>query len=255
MGITLGVIGAGGSILTVPILAYLFGVNPTLATAYSLALVGATAATGGLRHFLRGDVDVEAVLTFGLPSMIGVYLARRYGLPMVPEVVGTMGSFQVTRDLLIMLVFAVFMLAAAMFMIRGRAGSSEKPRRKLTTGGVVLAGCEGLVVGGITGLVGAGGGFLIVPALVWLLGLPIKRAVTTSLTIIAIKSLIGFTGDLQGPQQIDWRFLLSLFGLSAVGILMGIRVGQNLQARHLQRGFGWFVLVTGVFVIARELSR
>jgi uncharacterized membrane protein YfcA len=152
-------------------------------------------------------------------------------------------------------VFASFMLAASLFMIRGKVGPrAGTVRRELTIGRGALAGCEGLAVGGITGMVGAGGGFLIVPALVWLLGLDMKMAVTTSLLVIAVKSLIGFTGDLQGSQVIDWGFLLSLYALAAAGILLGIRLGKNLHARHLQRGFGWFVLLTGVFVIAREVS-
>ena len=255
MGFTLGLIGAGGSILTVPILVYLFGLSPTLATAYSLVLVGSTAAAGGVRHALRGDFDREAFLTFGLPSIVSVYLARRYVLPSIPQSLGTLGSYEVTRDGLIMLIFSAFMLGAALLMIRGgaaREGEDDEPRSfglRLR----VIAGLEGLVVGGVTGLVGAGGGFLIVPALVWLLKIPIRRAVSTSLLIIAAKSLIGFIGDLQGSRVIDWPFLLGLLLLSSGGILIGLKVGKKIPAAHLQRGFGWFVLITGVLIIGKEV--
>ena len=254
MGVTLGVIGAGGSILTLPILVYLFGVDVTLATAYSLVLVGATAATAASRHVVRGELDYEALLTFGLPSVLGVYLSRRYLLPAVPEVVGSLGPLELTRDLLVMLIFAGFMLAAAFLMIRGRpAGGDDRRERRLTVGRVGLAALEGLVVGAITGFVGAGGGFLIVPALVWLLGLSIRKAVTTSLAVIAVKSLLGFLGDLQVSRSVDWLFLLGLLALSALGILVGMRAGRRLDPHHLQLGFGWFVLATALFVLAREL--
>ncbi len=254
MGLTLGVIGAGGSILTIPILVYLFGISPTFATAYSLVLVGATAATGGVRHAIRGNFDLEAFLTFGLPSILSVYLVRRYALPSIPQNIGSLGSYEITRDGLIMLVFSIFMLAAAFLMIRGRkregeALASREPGIKIR----MLALSEGLVVGGITGVVGAGGGFLIVPALVWLMKLPIRRAVSTSLLIIAAKSLIGFIGDLQGSQVIDWPFLCGLLFLSTGGILIGLKLGKKIPAAHLQKGFGWFVLVTGVMIIGREM--
>lgn len=253
MGMTLGVIGAGGSILTVPILVYLFSIEPTLATAYSLVLVGSTALTGGIRHLLRGSYDREALLIFGLPSVLSVYLARRFLMPAIPETLGSIGDFQVTRDGLIMIAFSTLMLAAAALMIRGQkvtrpsTQNSSKPHR-------LIAASEGLVVGGITGMVGAGGGFLIVPVMVWLLKLPMRLAVATSLLVIAAKSLLGFIGDLQGSQAIDWTFLLGLLILSSAGILVGLQLGKKIPTTYLQRGFGWFVLVTGILIITRELT-
>ena len=253
MGMTLGVIGAGGSILTVPILVYLFAISPTLATAYSLVLVGSTALTGGLKHIIQGNFDREALLVFGLPSVIGVYLSRRFFLPLIPENLGHVAEYEITRDGLIMLIFSGLMLSAALLMIRGRkteestATKSKKPHH-------FIAGCEGIVVGGITGMVGAGGGFLIVPVMTWLLMLPIRTAIATSLLIIAAKSLVGFIGDLQGSQLIDWRFLLSLLILSSLGILVGVQLGKKIPTTKLQQGFGWFVLVTGILIVGKELS-
>ena len=253
MGVTLGVIGAGGSILTVPILVYLFSISPTLATAYSLVLVGSTALTGGIRHILHGSFDREAFLVFGLPSVVSVYVSRRFLLPAIPESLGTIGGVEVTRDGLIMIVFSSLMLVAAVLMIRGRREANpampgaSKPHR-------MIAACEGLVVGGITGIVGAGGGFLIVPVMMWGLKLPIRVAVSTSLLVIAAKSLIGFIGDLQGTQIIDWTFLLGLLILSSFGILTGVQLGKKIPTTHLQRGFGWFVLATGILIIIRELN-
>lgn len=257
MGATLGIIGAGGSILTVPILVYLFRIDATLATTYSLVLVGTTAAAGGFRYALRGEFDHEAFLSFGIPSVISVYFTRRYLLPAVPETIGSLGEIELTRDGLIMVVFAGFMLVAAVLMIRGKAKDEgeipENGKKKSALYRRFFAATEGFVIGGITGMVGAGGGFLIVPALVWLMGLPIKRAVSTSLLIIAAKSLLGFVGDLQASSALDWKFLLVLLGLSAVGIFVGGKVGKKLPSYWLQRGFGWFVLMAGLFVIGSEL--
>jgi hypothetical protein len=255
MGVTLGINGAGGSILTVPILVYLFAIDPTTATAYSLVLVGATAAIGGSRNAFRGKVNFEAFLTFGLPSILSVYLTRRFLLPAVPAEIGSLGSFELTRDGIIMLVFSTLMLSAAVVMIRGK---SPKPRSHETNAASltplrVMAAVEGLVVGVITGFVGAGGGFLIVPVMIWLLAIPIHEAIATSLVIIAAKSLIGFLGDLQHTRAIDWSLLFSLLLLSSVGILIGQHYRGKIPARNLQQGFGWFILITGLVIIFREV--
>lgn len=256
MGMTLGINGAGGSILTVPILVYLFAINPTSATAYSLVLVGSTAAIGGGRNALRGKISFEAFLTFGLPSILSVYLTRRFLLSAVPEDIGTIANYQLTRDGIIMLVFSSLMLATAFLMIRGK---SPKPRsQEAIASGLsplrIIAALEGMAVGVITGFVGAGGGFLIVPVMIWLLAIPIHEAIATSLVIIAAKSLIGFLGDLQNAQVIDWALLGSLLVLSSVGILIGQHYRGRIPARHLQQGFGFFVLVTGVLIILREMT-
>ena len=256
MGGTLGLIGAGGSILTVPILVYLFGFDPTLATAYSLVLVGSTAATGSIRNLAKGQFDKEAFLSFGIPSVLSVYLVRRYFLPALPDSLGEIGTFEVTKSGLIMVVFAGLMMLAALLMIKGDArpkdeGDSSR-KRKSTRYGLVC--CEGLFTGALTGMVGAGGGFLIVPALVWLMKLPIKLAISTSLLIITTKSLIGFVGDLQVSRAVDWPFLAVLLVLSSAGIFAGGYLSRKVSSQQLRLGFGWFVLVAGASILLAELS-
>ncbi len=253
MGMTLGVIGAGGSILTVPILVYLFAISPTLATAYSLVLVGSTALAGGIRHIIQGSYDREAFFLFGMPSVVGVYLSRRFLLPSIPQKLGSLLGYEITRDGLIMLIFSGLMLSAALLMIRGKK-PEKSPTEKAQQPNRLIAAGEGLIVGGITGMVGAGGGFLIVPVMTWLLKLPIRTAIATSLLVIAAKSLIGFIGDLQGSQVIEWKFLFGLLALSSAGILIGVQLGKKIPTTKLQRGFGWFVLLTGILIIGKELA-
>lgn len=257
MGGTLGLIGAGGSILTVPILVYLFGFDPTLATAYSLVLVGSTAATGSVRNFVKGQFDKEAFLAFGIPSVLSVYLVRRYFLPALPDSLGEIGGFVITKSGLIMVVFATLMILAAILMIKGDARPKDEERADSSGKGKLarygIAGCEGFFTGALTGMVGAGGGFLIVPALVWLMRLPIKLAISTSLLIIAMKSLIGFVGDLQVSRAIDWPFLAVLLVLSSAGIFAGSHLSGKVSSQQLRLGFGWFVLVAGASILLAEL--
>ena len=196
MGLSLGLIGGGGSILTVPILVYLFGTNPITATAYSLFIVGTTALVGGLSYLKKKEVDLKTGFLFAVPSFVGVYLTRAYVVPALPDPVFQLGTLVFSKALLIMLVFAVLMVAASVSMIRQKKATDKKTELSKTAR-ILLIGLEGFVVGGVTGFVGAGGGFLIIPALVILVGMPMKMAVGTSLFIIATKSLIGFTGDLQ----------------------------------------------------------
>jgi len=249
VGLTLGLLGGGGSILTVPILVYLLGINPVLATAYSLFVVGSTSLVGAVRNMAKGMVDVKVAVVFAIPAFIAVYLTRRYLVPAIPEELFTLGDFQVTKDLAIMLFFAIIMLAASYSMIRGRKEKEVDENAKLKLPLIMI---EGVVVGILTGVVGAGGGFLIIPALVLFANLPMKRAVATSLLIIAVKSLIGFLGDVQ-TLTIDWQFLLTFTGFSIVGIFIGIYLNKFIDGKSLKKGFGWFVLLMGIYIIAKEL--
>lgn len=252
MGTTLGLIGGGGSILTVPILVYLFGVHPVFATAYSLFVVGLTGLIGSVGYMRRGQVDFRAVSIFGIPSLAGVFLTRRFLIPAVPDVIWSTGSVTVDKGLLIMLVFAVVMLLAAWSMIRGgREVSAPLEGGTLYRG--PIAALEGLAVGCVTGFVGAGGGFLIVPALVVLLRLPMKRAIGTSLLVIAIKSLVGFTGDLYASSDMDWFFLAGFSFLSILGIVVGVSLNHRIPAARLKPIFGWFILVMGSFILVKEV--
>lgn len=251
MGLTLGLIGGGGSILTVPILVYLFGIDPILATAYSLFVVGLTSAVGSVSHFKKGNVDVKTALVFGVPSIIGVYAVRKFVVPAIPDPVFSIGTFPVEKGVFVMVLFAILMLLASISMIR-------KPKKRATPStekkyNFPLIFVEGLLVGGITGLVGAGGGFLIIPALVLLAGLPMKEAVGTSLLIIALKSLLGFTGDLGGELTIDYSFMLIFSAFAMVGILAGSYLTRFISNEKLKPAFGWFVLVMGVYILGKEL--
>lgn len=250
IGVVLGLIGGGGSILTVPVLVYLLSINPVTATAYSLFVVGASSLVGALNNLKKKLVDFRTATVFSIPAFIAVYATRKYLVPAIPEHIFTLWDFEVTKDIGIMLFFAVIMIVASVSMIRET--SKEDLRETKVKYNYPLIIIEGVVVGVLTGIVGAGGGFLIIPALVLLAKLPMKKAVATSLLIIAVKSLIGFIGDVQN-LDIDWVFLLIFTGLSIVGIFLGGYLNKFIDGRKLKKGFGWFVLVMGIYIIGKEL--
>ena len=248
MGLTLGSIGGGGSILTVPILVYLLGVPPVTATGYSLLIVGAAAAFGAWRYHKRGMIPLRDALVFALPSIAGVYLSRAFLMPAVPDPVFS----EIGKDFAIMVLFAVLMVVSAVMMLRN---SRKLTPLKDVPHHPVLIVIEGLVVGIVTGILGAGGGFLIIPVLVLLLRLPMRQAVGTSLMIVASKSLLGFLGDIQNLQNIDWWFLIGFCGLAAIGLVVGVKVAKYLPSHQLKKAFGWMVLVMGVFILGDQLLR
>ncbi len=250
MGLSLGLIGGGGSILTVPILVYLFGVDPVLATAYSLFVVGLTSLAGSYSHFRAGNVQLKTAIVFGLPSIASVYAVRKFIVPIIPDPAFHIGSQQVSKGTLLMVLFAILMLMASISMIR--PGKQKEAESKAPHNYLIIF-LEGLLVGGLTGLVGAGGGFLIIPALVLLAGLPMKQAVGTSLLIIALKSLIGFTGDLGARQPIDYGFMLLFSAFAIAGILLGSYLTRFISNEKLKPAFGWFVLVMGIYIIVKEI--
>lgn len=252
VGISLGLIGSGGSILTVPILVYIMGVDPVLATAYSLFIVGATALVGGVQSARQGRVDFKTALIFGIPSIIAVYATRAFIVPFIPESVFTVFGFEVTKPILLMILFAVVMVAASITMIKPQKHKIEDENAPMKYNYPMIL-LEGSVVGVLTGLVGAGGGFLIIPALVLLAKMPMKKAVGTSLFIIAAKSLIGFTGDLKGSEIIDWSLLGIFTTASIIGIIIGIFMAKKIPGEKLKTAFGWFVLVMGIYIIVKEL--
>lgn len=252
MGLTLGLIGGGGSILTVPILVYLFSVDTVLATAYSLFIVGLTSLIGSFSHISQGNVHWRTAIVFGIPSIISVYLTRMYFVPLIPEQILTVGSFSLTKPILILIFFAVLMVFASYTMIRECKKCKEKQVGKIKYNYPLIL-LEGLVVGTITGLVGAGGGFLIIPALVILAKLPMKQAVGTSLVIIALKSLIGFMGDVKGSEAINWHFLGNFSVIAIIGIVLGSMLSKKVSDEKLKPAFGYFVLVMGLYIITKEL--
>ncbi len=252
MGVTLGLIGGGGSILTVPILVYMFSVDAVLATAYSLFIVGFTSLIGSVSHMKLGNVHWRTAIVFGIPSIISVFLTRLYLVPAIPNPIIQFGTTEVSKSMGLLLLFAVIMLLASYSMIKKpkKKGPEEASGDVSFNYPLILA--EGAIVGMVTGLVGAGGGFLIIPALVLLAKLPMKQAVGTSLVIIAAKSLIGFMGDMKGDEVIDWNFLILFSGLAVAGIIVGSLLSKRIPGEKLKPAFGWFVLVMGFYIIAKE---
>lgn len=250
IGVALGLIGGGGSILTVPVLVYLMGVDAVAATAYSLFIVGATSAVGSVQYFRKGLVNIKTAIVFGIPSIVAVFLTRAYIVPAIPKEIMSIGDFVITKSILMMLLFACLMIAASYSMIKkSKANIDEDTKEQKFNYPVILI--EGLVVGILTGLVGAGGGFLIIPALVILSKLPMKEAVGTSLVIIAAKSLIGFFGE-GAETVINWQIILSVTAFAVLGIFIGTYLSKKIDGAKLKPAFGWFVLVMGIYIILKE---
>jgi uncharacterized membrane protein YfcA len=249
IGITLGLIGGGGSILTVPILVYLLNVEPVPATAYSLFIVGLTALIGSFTFMRKKEISYITAVVFSIPAFIAVFLTRKFLVPAIPEVIFTLGTFSFTKNLFVMILFAVLMVVSSVSMIKNKKPDAEAGEIQFNYPMILL---EGFGVGVLTGLVGAGGGFLIIPALVLLAKLPMKTAVGTSLLIIAVKSLIGFIGDVGTNLTVDWQFIALFSSLAVVGIIGGSYLSKFISNEKLKPAFGWFVMVMGVYIIIRE---
>lgn len=249
IGLSLGLIGGGGSILAVPVLAYLFSINEKSATAYSLFIVGASALVGGWKQHLKGFVDWRTAIVFGIPAIVGVTVVRHYVVPALPDVLFQIEDFLFTRRMAMFGLFAVLMIPAAYSMLK-------KEKNVIKTGEVAynypLILIEGLIVGGITGMIGAGGGFLIIPALVILANVEMKVAVGTSLIIIAIKSLLGFFLGDAITMEIDWNFLALFTGLSFIGIFIGSYLSNFIDGKKLKKSFGYFILFMSAFIFYME---
>ncbi|WP_299561140.1 sulfite exporter TauE/SafE family protein [uncultured Mycolicibacterium sp.] len=236
VGISLGLLGGGGSILTVPLLAYVAGMDAKQAIATSLLVVGVTSAVGSISHARAHRVQWRTGLVFGAAGMAGAYAG------------GLLGRFVPGPVLLVG--FAVMMVATAVAMLRGRrTPAGAPPPARLPVAKVLV---EGLVVGVVTGLVGAGGGFLVVPALALLGGLPMPVAVGTSLIVIAMKSFAGLAGYLTGVR-IDWGMAALVTAAAVAGSLLGARLTARVDPDALRRAFGWFVLVMASVIFAQEL--
>lgn len=248
IGIVLGLIGGGGSILTVPVLVYLFAIDAVLATAYSLFIVGLTSAFGAVSYYRKGLVNIQAALLFGIPSIISVFLTRAFVIPAIPENIFSIGEFTVTKNLLVLLLFAVLMVFASYKMIKP---ARIHPNEKVHSLNYPLIIIEGILIGFLTGLVGAGGGFLIIPALVLLCKIPMKTAIGTSLTIITANTLIGFLG-VDNKDLLDWVFLFKISALAVAGIFIGFAIAKKIDGPKLKPIFGWFVLVMGIYIILKE---
>lgn len=248
IGLILGLTGGGGSILTVPILVYVMLIDPIIATAYSLFIVGTTSAFGAVQNYRKGLVDIKNGFLFAIPSFIAVYITRRFLVPLIPDTIVEQ-PFLLTKSTFLMVFFAVIMVLAAISMLKKKKEVVE------TAGNIAISTLlfQTLTIGIIIGLVGAGGGFLIIPSLVLFAKLPMKKAVGTSLFIIAMNSLIGFLGDVQ-TITINWKFLSFFTGISILGIFIGIYLNKYINESQLKKGFAYFVLFMATFILVKELA-
>ncbi|TNE79925.1 MAG: sulfite exporter TauE/SafE family protein [Bacteroidetes bacterium] len=248
IGISLGLLGGGGSILTVPVMVYLFGVDPVLAAAYSLFVVGISSLFGAVGKIKRHEVNLRMAVLFGAPSMLMVFLTRKFIIPQIPDILFTGSMLEIAKSDFLMLLFALLMLFAGKSMMKPRkeADLSEDAHSLPFW----LIPVMGLVEGSVTGLVGAGGGFIIIPALVLFCHVPMKMAVGSSLLIISVKSLVGFTGDVSN-YTIDWNLLLIVSALAVLGIFIGNKLSQKIEAAKLKKGFAWFVLAMAAWILIK----
>jgi hypothetical protein len=247
IGLLLGLLGGGGSILSIPILVYLFHLDAVTASVYSLFIVGTTSFAGAIPKYRDHLVNIKTGFLFGIPSIITIFITRKFIVPAIPDLLFQIGEFAFTKRFLLLGLFAILMVLASIPMIRGRR--DIQPRRKKYQTLLIIV--EGILIGFLTGLVGAGGGFLIIPALVLLTGLPMKTAAGTSLFIIAINSLTGFLGDVLNSSM-DWTFLLTLTAIAIVGVHIGNVLSRKIPGIKLKKAFGWFTLAMGCWILAKE---
>ena len=251
VGITLGLIGSGGSILSLPIFFYLFGIPIIDATAYSLFTVGLTSLIGSIKNIKLRLIHVNTVIYFSTSAALSVYITRKYIIELIPDQIISIGDLTITKEKFLLLFFSVLIFFAGTAMIRNRKDKSSNERRGLKYDKLLIL-IEGAVVGFITGLVGAGGGFIIIPVLVLFSKLNMKSAIATSLVIIAIKSLIGFIGDVEN-HDIDWLFLVKFSSISIVGIYIGQAIGIKIDGARLKKGFGYFIIIIASSILIKEI--
>lgn len=251
IGISLGLIGSGGSILTIPVLIYLFDLDAFLATEYSLFIVGITGFVGSLKYFQKGLINFKIALVFGIPSVISIFMTRTYLLPLIPEEILRIKGFTITRNIFLLLAFAGLMILASYKMIK-RNSSEEHLESTTNKNNALVAVGQGSIVGILTGLVGAGGGFMIIPALVNLLKIPMKVAIGTSLVIISLNSLIGFLSSVN-HIKIEWKLLAFITTIAVIGIIIGSQLSKKIDGKKLKPVFGWFILIMGIYIIIKEI--
>ena len=247
IGLIMGIIGGGGSILGVPIFVYLFDMNALTATTLSLFVVGVASAVGATGNAKKGNVDFKTALLFGIPSVLSVIFVRKIILPHLPDPLFSIGTFPIEKNLFILVLFAALMLISSIKMIVGNQKietTNQIPQYPMLV-------TQGIAVGMITGMIGAGGGFLIVPALVMLLNLEMKKAIGTSMMIISMNSLLGFLSSQK--TEINWQFLLIFTSIAVIGMLIGIQLAKKIDGKKLKPIFGWFVLMMGIYIIIKEI--
>jgi len=249
IGFALGMVGGGGSILVIPVLVFFFKIDPTLATTYSLFIVGLSALCGSSTQWKEGNISFRAVAQFGIPSVMVLFIVRRWLLPAVPAVVFNGGGMVISKSLLVMVLFTTLMLAVGYTMVRQKkytpGESVQRPRLIL----------QGALTGAVTGFIGIGGGFIIVPSLVLFAGLPMRKAIGTSLVIISINCAVGILSNLTTTGSLNYPFLLRFAFLAAIGILLGTWFIGLIPDRNLKPVFGWIILGMSFFMIARLFLR
>jgi len=251
IGLSLGLIGGGGSILTVPILVYILGIEAAeTAPAYSLFVVGFSSFIGVILKAKQKEVNFKTAFIFGIPTIIAIFLTRKYLVPAIPDSIFNIANFELSKRIFIMVLFSIIMIIAAIIMIKGRKGI-EAAEKEFSKKNHIINFSGGFGIGGITGLVGAGGGFMIIPALIKIGHLNMKTAVGTSLTIITMNSFFGFLGSV-GSVEINWQLLIPFTTLAAFGIFIGSYLSKKIDGSKLKKGFGYFVLVMGIFILIKE---
>jgi uncharacterized membrane protein YfcA len=245
IGLSLGLIGGGGSVLALPVLMYVMGVETKSAIAMTLAIVGSVSLIGVVSHWRSGNVNLKAAIMFAPPAMVGSYVGAKIAtLPIVSATAQLMG-------------FVVMMVTASILMIQ-RSGKkkSEEPLNAAPTSGIwqrfLLIPLAGLSVGLVTGFVGIGGGFLVIPALVLLVQIPMKQAIGTSLLVIAFQSVTGFWGYLSSQIPINLPLVFSFIVAASMGILLGSHLSQFVPGKQLEKGFGYFLLAIAVLIVVKS---
>jgi len=263
IGISLGLIGGGGSILTIPVLVYLFKIEPTTATAYSLFIVGFSSIVAVIPKYRHGLVHLKTAIIFGAPAIVTVFLTRKYIIPAIPTEIFTIYEYTVSKSMLTMLVFSALMISASISLIKNNVKEAIAKKNASKEMNYPLMIVEGALIGALTSFVGAGGGFLIIPSLVFLAKLPMKMAIGTSLLIVAVNSSVGFLGDLtlylnnhpDYSSEINWNLLIIFTSLSITGTFLGDFLSSKIDGNKLKKGLGWSVLIMGVYIMMNELLK
>lgn len=252
IGVVISLLGGGGSILTVPVLVYIFGISPHKATSYSLFLVGMSNWIAAIDSIRKKLVLYKQALYFAVPGLIVTFSVRRFVLPYLPEILWHTSIFTLTKGTGIMLIFALIMFWAAVKSLRGKnAPGNDLPKSY----NFKIIALQGAGVGLVTGFVGAGGGFLIIPALVFTSKIPMKNAVATSLLIISITTTLGFLGDFNPSITIDWSFLLYYTGMAILGVLVANQIKSKFSNTFLRLTFGYLILIISLFIFYTEQEK
>jgi len=250
IGLVLGLVGSGGSLLAVPIFTYLFHISPIMTTSYSLFVVGATSSVGVFKNFKKGWIDYSVAMVIAIPSIFMVFATRKFIVPIIPDTLVLIGTFTLTGNKAILLFFAFLMIIASISMIREKKRVTRTIKLICQSYFILIS--IGVIIGLLSGIAGIGGGFLIVPALVLVGKLPMRKAVATSLFIISLKSLIGFTGDLSA-LEINWAFLMLFTLISFLGIFIGVYLSTYIEGENLKKSFGWVVLILAIGMLYKEV--